>query len=182
MNLKALVVAAIAVAAPLAANAVTFNGSFNPAPPGPATPTLAHNIDNGGFQGDSIMRLDAVDVAGGSFTWTFTATQDLKVRGVGTLRQPGFITTPSVSYNGGAVALVPGVAETDTFAFPTVALTAGDSVTVTLAWAGFTGTGADSSTFTYDIQTSPIPLPAAGWMLVSAIGGMGFLARRRKNA
>lgn len=30
--------------------------------------------------------------------------------------------------------------------------------------------------------TTPIPLPAAGWMLISALAGMGFISRRRKAA
>lgn len=30
------------------------------------------------------------------------------------------------------------------------------------------------------IQVAPVPLPAAGWMFVSALAGMGLLSRRRK--
>ena len=30
--------------------------------------------------------------------------------------------------------------------------------------------------------TTPIPLPAAGWLLLTALGGLGVMARRRKNA
>lgn len=32
------------------------------------------------------------------------------------------------------------------------------------------------------IDLAPIPLPAAGWMFISALAGMGFLARRRQTA
>jgi hypothetical protein len=32
------------------------------------------------------------------------------------------------------------------------------------------------------IDVAPIPLPAAGWMFVSALAGMGFLSRRRNAA
>jgi hypothetical protein len=30
------------------------------------------------------------------------------------------------------------------------------------------------------IEVAPIPLPAAGWMFISALAGMGFLSRRRR--
>lgn len=52
----------------------------------------------------------------------------------------------------------------------TIAWTNGGNVAGTTAQAGFT------------VIASPIPLPAAGWMLVSAIAGVGFLARRRNVA
>ena len=32
------------------------------------------------------------------------------------------------------------------------------------------------------IYAAPIPLPAAGWLLISALGGLGFAARRRRKA
>jgi hypothetical protein len=35
-----------------------------------------------------------------------------------------------------------------------------------------------SGSFSFDVK--PVPLPAAGWMLIAAIGGMGVLARRRQ--
>ena len=32
------------------------------------------------------------------------------------------------------------------------------------------------------ISVAPVPLPAAGWLFVSALAGMGVLSRRRKAA
>ena len=42
--------------------------------------------------------------------------------------------------------------------------------------------GGFSVPVTYSINTAVIPLPAAGWMLLSAVAGAGFLSRRRRAA
>ncbi|MBC9245536.1 THxN family PEP-CTERM protein [Paracoccus sp. 11-3] len=36
--------------------------------------------------------------------------------------------------------------------------------------------------FTYEENVAPIPLPAAGWMLLAGLGGIGAVARRRRNS
>lgn len=35
--------------------------------------------------------------------------------------------------------------------------------------------------FTYEENVAPIPLPAAGWMLMAGLGGIGVVARRRRS-
>ena len=42
------------------------------------------------------------------------------------------------------------------------------------------GTAAFVSDFRFDVAPAPIPLPAAGWMLLAGLGGMGWMARRRR--
>lgn len=43
------------------------------------------------------------------------------------------------------------------------------------------GTLAGPAQAGFTVTASAIPLPAAGWMLVSALGGMGLLARARRK-
>ena len=37
-------------------------------------------------------------------------------------------------------------------------------------------------TITANLTVAPVPLPAAGWLLLSAFGGLGVMARRRRKA
>jgi hypothetical protein len=180
MALRNFAIAAVLAMAPAYAGAVTYNGSFNPG----GVLDTAHDIDASGFQGDSIIRASAAD-AGAAFsqTWTFTALEDLTAGGEGTVRGSSRFSNLSILFDGVAVALAGGVGDTLTFLFPSTVLGAGDDVDVTVAWDDFVGAGNDSSTITFDLVTTgvaPIPLPAAGWMLLGAVAGMGILTRRRK--
>ena len=58
-------------------------------------------------------------------------------------------------------------------------------------WLEFTGVRFDGLKFTSgsinafefaNTQTSPVPLPAAGWMLIAGLGALGAAARRRRAA
>lgn len=181
MNLTNIAAAAVIALSPAIAGAVTFNGGFNPG----GVLDDSHDIDASGFQGDAIIRVSAAD-AGAAFlqTWTFTATEDLSVAGVGTVRQPTFFSGLSISFDGAAVAFVAGAGGTQTFEFPTAVLGLGDTIDVTVAWDDYTGSNTASSTITFDIATeaviAPVPLPAAGWMLLGAMGGLGLLMRNRR--
>lgn len=180
MTFKHLVIAAVLALTPVYAGAVTYNGSFNAG----GVLDTTHDIDGMGFQGDSIIRASVAD-AGAAFseTWTFTALESLIVGGEGTVRGASRLTNLGIFFNGIAVALAAGVGDTLTFILPGQPASSGDSVDLTVAWDNFVGQGNDSSTITFDLVTSPdvapIPLPAAGWMLISAIAGLGILNRRR---
>jgi len=43
-------------------------------------------------------------------------------------------------------------------------------------------TSAPTTPFGIQLQTAPVPLPAAAWLLLSGIGGLGMLVRRRRAA
>jgi hypothetical protein len=45
-------------------------------------------------------------------------------------------------------------------------------------WAG----SAESQGFDFDVSPAAVPLPAGGWLLLTAFGGMAALRRRRKAA
>jgi len=62
--------------------------------------------------------------------------------------------------------------------FPMSAATSTGLFTVTLT-ASQGGQAVLSNTI--HVNVAPIPLPAAGWLLLSGIGALGFAARRRKQ-
>jgi len=58
----------------------------------------------------------------------------------------------------------------------------GDLFTEFLTTERMTNTASLQGIYTLKSNVPPIPLPAAGWLLISALVGMGALARRRKAA
>ena len=62
----------------------------------------------------------------------------------------------------------------------------GSAADSSLTLGGFfdsNGNGWDkSSDINVQVYASPVPLPAAAWLLLTALGGLGFAARRRRSA
>jgi hypothetical protein len=158
--LAALVVAIM----PAAVSAVTLS----PIPPGSPTGINVGQVATGSF---------AEPGSGpGGVAFGIQALEDMQVMVVGTALPTLF--DLSLTSNQGPLDIQPGLMGSTTFA-QMVSLAASEILTITFGWTDAVG-GGGQVTFTAVAPPPPIPLPAAGWMLISALGGMAVLARRRK--
>lgn len=176
MLVKSLITAAALALAPVLAGAVTVDGSFNQ--PG-NNDLFAGTIGSG----------NAITDAGDGFTsvaWMFTAKEDLKISGTGTVNGvSAFILPIEVSYSVDGVtpgAIFPFSAvmgDTQSYLLPSLLLDAGDIIYVLVEYAGAIESDADVD---FRLTATAVPLPGAGLMFITALAGMGFLARRRVTA
>ena len=167
MRIKTWLASLLLAIMPVAASAVTILpntteaigvndtafGQFDPSQTSPVSFSIQANTD---------MRVDtaatALRVAG------FTNLQLMFSKGAAPATD---VFAPTMAAGTGAI-----------WALPIVTLLAGEILTVTFMYDAIgAGSGGNAS-----FITSPIPLPAAGWMLISALAGMGLLARRRTTA
>lgn len=152
MQLKALLAALIVAVAPVAASAVTV-------------PVSAGDMDS----------LSETLSPGDSITYSFTSTSPVKISfstsGSGMLDDLSKIT-----YNGvGYADINPGMPASATGDLASVILPPSPfDVTVELSGAAAANVG---TTLSYSVTN--IPLPAAGWMLLGGLAGLGVLGRRR---
>jgi hypothetical protein len=161
MNLKVWLASLLLAIAPAVAGAVTILPNDN----------IARGVDSTTAQSFTFTNdVHGKDLKIADFTITFNATQTARLAA----------STWSVSAPGGTGLPVNFVPEAPTFLTDAVALSnfilgVGESFTIAfvLSQPGVSGS------FSFDVK--PVPLPAAGWMLVSAIAGVGFLARRRSQ-
>lgn len=165
--LKSMIAAIVMIFAPLAASAVTV------APNGSALVSIGDVID-GQF-------LESQGFAS-PVTFTVEATEAMSLRaGSATMLRIGSWTDPVLKFGKtGSEVIVTGSDANGNrgFSLPTIILAAGETATVIFEFTGLgAGTGGQVS-----FLTAAVPLPAAGWMLISALAGMGFLARRRAAA
>lgn len=124
---------------------------------------------------------DAVDV-GGSASFGFTATTDLGVLETNSLNPVLGFADAMVEWNSAAdgsgtsfgsisgLALILG----DTLA---TSFDAGETKWLIASWSDVT---VDLSNF--DLRVEAVPLPAAGFLLFGALGGLAMVRRRRKAA
>ena len=167
--LKSIGFAAALVLAPLAAAATTLTNSGNIS------------------AGDDAYLTDLI-LNGGTVTYTFTATQRVKI--------DDFITVAANDSAGGAniPGILFGLNGDVTHSFTTITVN-GTTANATEFLSGFILEAGESFTFTWDNDTngigtvntlvnftvSAVPLPAGGLLLISAFG-VAAVARRRKAA
>lgn len=169
-KIKVLGVVAALALAPVAAGAVTVVSDGD-----------SVTIGAGGTDREFV---GAVVGAGGAGSWTvdFTATNDPLLANASATIGPivaGTFTNLVMSWIRTADATVlasvgvsdPGASLGTTFASPSDL-----SQSLVLSWDGsLRGAG-------FDVEVAAVPIPAAGILLLGALGGLGVAARRRKKA
>lgn len=187
--LQAGALAFAAIAAPMTAQAVTITstgvaGAFECSGPG-LTP--AADIDVlAGASFDAVF--DDGD-AGGTYCFDLINTSASTV--AVTLLATTVSQIPGVSFFAGGVstyaptvaALNYTVAEGASFsANETFLIAAGDSIIFDWTFGTATAAGGTKPEFDFQVFATPVPVPAAGLLLIGGLGGLAALRRRRKAA
>lgn len=164
MKIKALIAALMVAFTPLAASAVVIDPDVMAGEMSSNSATVP-----GGTSG-------AID------TWTYVAFEPVTIffslSGTGMADDLAKLTFNGTSFS--SITTQPmGPATAGGFLLP-VTLAMGDSFDIDVAATSALG-AATSFTVAYSAITA-IPLPAAGWMFVSALAGLGFVSRKRRAA
>lgn len=127
---------------------------------------------------------------GSTLTFTLKALEALTLGGEGDFLQlSGKFVGLSVKFDGFTLTALPPASPLSTTAVYLIGPTAflsGDVKSLVISWtkiikpAGSTPTG--KAQIQLQLVTSTVPVPAAGLMLVSALGGIGALRRRARKA
>ena len=124
---------------------------------------------------------------GTTLTFTLKALEALTLGGEGDFLQlTGTFVGLSVKLNGSAVTELIPAGTTRIFSIGPEAFLTGDVKSLVISWkkiikpTGSTPTG--KAQVQLQLATSTVPVPAAGLMLMGALGGMGALRRRARKA
>lgn len=188
-----LLLAASIVVAPVAASALTVTGASGASTCSVAFGSSAYSVDvlagahvNAAFDGTEAAGVTCFDL-----TNTSTSTAVVTVALV-TVNQHGLHTEAnSWGWLGGIqvdvsnvgiisqAIIAEGASFQQTFSF---LIAAGTSVLFDWTYGAAYASGAAAPQFDFTVAATVVPVPAAGFLLLGALGGLGALRRRRKTA
>ncbi|WP_298976368.1 VPLPA-CTERM sorting domain-containing protein [uncultured Roseobacter sp.] len=167
MNIKTILAAGVlAVSLPFAASAATVSGDFS---------DVGTNVIGGtGVVGSS--NIADLDTGPMSVSFDFEVNPARSVEGIGTVRRSTTVENLVITFNGVVVA-TDGGSPTAEFHFGPANFQPGEIFTLTFSWTA----AAATDNIDFDVELAPVPVPAAGLLLASVMGGGAFVARRRKK-
>ena len=171
--LRATAAAAAIALAPVVASASTVTGDLLDGD----TTNVTFGVNSPfNFQGGVT---NIVGGATGSFTHTFTVSPSGfggAAASVDSFNAERFVSVTISWLTGGASETISGAG----LIGATVLTTFSPSDTLKIEWQ--TVDGASLAALSFGGTITAIPVPAAGWLLLTALGGLGVMARRRKHA
>jgi hypothetical protein len=207
-NFKAIVAAVIVVGSGLmgsvsVASTLTAYGSYSSPPPGPSITydagddrgTLACNMVCEGLLSNLASGIYPATVPDASTAdgWSGTAVDAFAIPSNSPTTEVGFVNavlgtsfaagthvlgnSGSMSFTSSAAYILIAIGQS-----PDMLLISNTSgVEQTFTWTAFDASGAGLSHYT-EFGMANVPLPAAGFLLFGALGGLGFIARRKRKA
>lgn len=174
MNFKTIVAAAMLFIAPMAANAATVYGQLDVSGTvnlGGSTFSPTGNVD---FVGSGIALIATNDFASYVNAGDTATVIDIDFSTPGVIWSVGGFTFTATSFS--------GYSNTSPFAFTAVGQITGNGFSATDGILTFSAQGNGSFVnVSFSSTTATVPVPAAGLLLLTAVGGLG-VARRRKKA
>lgn len=166
----ALASAALVLALPAAAAAVSIDGDFAEG----GAPAVVNTLTGGsGIFGQAEITTEGEDDI--DLVFSFQVADDYAVNGIGNVRRVDFFDNLRISFNGSAVPVDEvGIDGLGQFKFPTTGFAAGDSFDIGVSW----DQAEDDATIDFDVAA--VPLPAGLWFGLTAMAGLGLVGRRRR--